>query len=65
MDGLFGIPNNPRTIHHQLQAVRLLRERLTQPGFRANYETIGAVLGLGFFDVGGTSFLTVFVRLLS
>ncbi|KAJ5358518.1 uncharacterized protein N7496_010931 [Penicillium cataractarum] len=51
LDGLFGIADNPRTIYHQLQAVKLLRERLTQPHFRVNYETIGAVLGLGYFDI--------------
>ncbi|KAL2809144.1 hypothetical protein BJX63DRAFT_371595 [Aspergillus granulosus] len=51
MDGLQGIANNPRTICHQLQAVKLLRERLRQPQFRVNYEAIGTVLGLGFFDM--------------
>lgn len=51
IDGLLGIFNNPRTIYHQLQAVQLLRQRLTQPHFRVNYETIAAVLGLGYFDV--------------
>jgi hypothetical protein len=61
MDGLLGRANNPRTIYHQLQAVRMLRERLTQPNFRVNYETIGAVLGLGYFDVCLPSFLTLFV----
>ncbi|CEO58448.1 hypothetical protein PMG11_03172 [Penicillium brasilianum] len=51
LDGLFGIAENPRTIYHQLQAVKLLRERLRQPHFRVNYETVGAVLGLGYFDI--------------
>ncbi|KAL3456239.1 hypothetical protein BJX64DRAFT_271079 [Aspergillus heterothallicus] len=51
MDGLLGISNNPRTIYHQLQAVQLLRKRLIRPHFRVNYETIGAVLGLGYFDI--------------
>ncbi|KIA75973.1 hypothetical protein HK57_00229 [Aspergillus ustus] len=51
LDGLQGITDNPRTIFHQLQAVRLLSERLRQPHFRVNYATIGAVLGLGYFDM--------------
>jgi hypothetical protein len=63
MDGLLRIANNPRTIYHQLQAVKLLRERLKHPQFRVNYETIGAVLGLGYFDVCSPSFLTTFVWL--
>lgn len=63
MDGLFGIAENPRTIYHQLQAVKLLRERLRQPHFRVNYETVGAVLGLGYFDVYSTAFLTIFIWL--
>jgi hypothetical protein len=51
MDGLQGIHNNPLTIFHQLQALKLLRGRLRRPDFRPNYGIIATVLALQFFNV--------------
>jgi hypothetical protein len=51
MDGLQGIHNNPLTIFHQLQALKLLRGRLRQPDFQPNYGIIATVLALQFFNV--------------
>ncbi|KAL3485442.1 hypothetical protein BJX62DRAFT_38338 [Aspergillus germanicus] len=53
IDGLRFQPHSRRTMYHQLQAVKLLRERLADVSGPINYELAATALSLCYFSMSG------------
>ncbi|KKK14548.1 hypothetical protein AOCH_004250 [Aspergillus ochraceoroseus] len=46
-----------------MQAAKVLRERIAQPGFRLTYETAGAAMALSYFNLASNNIESAFVHL--
>ncbi|KAL4865621.1 hypothetical protein BDV12DRAFT_174448 [Aspergillus spectabilis] len=60
LDWIHGVSHNPRTLFHQSQALRLLRERLK--GEQIGYETTATALALTFYNMSAYNTETALVH---